>query len=144
MTEPALLLRLRWYQAATLFSVMFALLGFTYNVWRMEQTEQNSSVREASFEMLLQLAELEQLVYAAYYDQDTVAGNPRKGWVIVGLIVDLSRACSPAVTARARELKSAWSDGWEVIHQDQAAVDAMVAGIDATRGAVQGVVEGLD
>ena len=61
MTDRVLERRLRWYQAATLFSVMFALLGFSYNVWRMEQTEHNSSVREASFEMLLQLAELERI-----------------------------------------------------------------------------------
>ena len=77
--------RMNWYQATALFSIFFAVLGFTYNVWRMEMTEHNSNVREASCETLLQLAELEQLVFAAHYDQDPVAGNPRNGWVKGGL-----------------------------------------------------------
>ncbi len=143
MTDPLLERRLRWYQAATLFSVMFALLGFSYNVWRMEQTEHNSSVREASFEMLLQLAELEQLVYAAHYDGDPVAGNPRSGWVIVGLVVDLSSACSAEVRNRALALKALWADGWAGLADDRALVDGLVEAMDATRHAVHAALDGL-
>ena len=70
MADASLLRRMKVYQATALFSVLFALLGFSYNVWRMEVTEQNSNVRDAAFELLLQLAELEQVVYAAHYDND--------------------------------------------------------------------------
>jgi hypothetical protein len=143
MTDRVLERRLRWYQGATLFSVMFALLGFTYNVWRMEQTEHNSSVREASFEMLLQLAELEQLVYAAHYDRDPAAGNPRTGWVIVGLIVDLSSACSAQVRSRALHLRALWAEAWEELVDDRALVDGLVEAMDATRDAVHAALDGL-
>lgn len=48
-----------WYHATAVFSIVFALADVSYNVWRMKFSEQNRSVREASFEMLLQLADLE-------------------------------------------------------------------------------------
>ncbi len=132
------------YQATALFSVMFALVGFSYNVWRMEVTEHNSNVRSASFELLLQLAELEQLVYAAHYDRDPVQGNPRKGWVKVGLIADLSYSCSERVHAQAQLLRKTWDESWERLPGDRAATDATVAAIDATRAAVQRELRALD
>ena len=118
------------YQATALFSVLFALMGFSYNVWRMEVTEHNSNVRSAAFEMFLQLAELEQLVFAAHYDSDPVAGNPRVGWVKVGLISDLGRSCSAEVADAAIALKGVWSDHWATLPQERASADAIVAAID--------------
>ncbi len=136
--------RLKFYQATAIFSVLFALLGFSYNVWRMEVTEHNSNVREAAFELLLQLAELEQVVYAAHYDQDTERGSPRDGWVKVGLINDLSSSCSPGVTEAAVELKSVWSAHWATLSSQRRSADAIVAAIDGTRAEVQAVLETLD
>ncbi len=144
MADPGLLRRMKVYQATALFSVLFALLGFSYNVWRMEVTEQNSNVRDAAFELLLQLAELEQVVYAAHYDNDLERGNPRDGWVKVGLINDLSLSCSPAVHEQAKRLKQAWSRNWEQLPRDREATDAVVAAIDATRAAVQAAIAALD
>ena len=102
--------RLKLYQATAIFSMLFALMGFSYNVWRMEETERNSNSREACFELLLQLAELEQLVYAAHYDNDEVNGSPRTGWVKVGLIVDLSLAAGGDIHFAARALHATWSE----------------------------------
>ena len=136
--------RLKVYQATALFSVLFALMGFSYNVWRMEITERNSSVRESAFELLLQLAELEQVVYAAHYDQDTERGNPRDGWVKVGLINDLSSSCSEAVENSAADLKQVWSDNWSRLAEQREAANAVVAAIDHTRAEVQGVLRSLD
>ena len=70
--------KLHLYQLTVIFSVLFALLGFTYNVWRMEVTEENSNIRTASFEVLLTLSSLEQLVYSAHYDGDEQEGNPHE------------------------------------------------------------------
>ena len=144
MSGTPLTARMKWYQATALFSVLFALVGFSYNVWRMEVSEHNSSVREASFELLLQLAELEQLVYAAHYDQDPVAGSPRTGWVKVGLIVDLSQACSEQVRSRALALRETWARSWEQLPQRRDMADAVVAAIDATREAVQEALRALE
>ena len=45
---------------------------------------------QASFEILTELAALEEIVYAAAYDGDLKEGSPRKGWVKVRLVQDLS------------------------------------------------------
>lgn len=144
MTEQALQTRLKVYQATALFSVLFALLGFSYNVWRLEVTEHNSNVRSAAFELLLQLAELEQLVYAAHYDQNEERGNPRDGWVKVGLVNDLGTSCSDSVTQSAAALRAVWSDNWDKMPSEREAADAIVAAIDGTRAEVQRVLATLD
>lgn len=144
MADEHLLKRMKVYQATALFSVLFALMGFSYNVWRLEVTEHNSNVRSAAFELLLQLAELEQLVFAAHYDKDPVGGNPRVGWVKVGLVNDLSTSCSPEVVDAARALKDVWSEHWEPLPDRRASAEAIVAAIDATRHQVQLVISDLD
>jgi len=136
MDFQELVTRVRWYQATAIFSILFALMGFSYNVWRLEITEQNSNVREASFETLLQLAELEQLVFAAHYDQDPVGGNPRNGWVKVGLIANLSVNCGAEVSKAAEQLHATWQSNWSAMPGDRAATEELVAAIDATRLAV--------
>ena len=136
--------KIRIYQATALFSVLFALMGFSYNVWRMEVTEYNSNVRSAPFELFLQLAELEQLVFAAHYDRDPERGNPRDGWVKVGLIADLSYSCGEEAHAAALALRESWSENWEQLPAERQAAEATVAAIDATRAAVQAVLQELD
>ena len=101
-------------------------------------------MREASFESLLQLAELEQLVFAAHYDQDPVSGNPRVGWVKVGLIADLSASCGEGVQAAALSLKQVWSEDWSSMAAERAATERIVAAIDGTRLAVKESLAMLD
>jgi hypothetical protein len=134
----------RMYALSLIFSILFAVTGFSYNVWRMEVTEQNSNIRTASFEMLLVLASLEQSVYAAYYDQDSQEGSPRKGWVRVGLIADLSMMTAPTVVNHAADLKQVWSDHWESIEEHQESVDAVVEAIDQVRADIKRVLAALE
>ena len=70
--------QIRNYQVAVIASLLFALLGFSYNVWRMEVSENNNNMRTASFEMLKNLSSLEQLIYSAYYDDDFNLVTSRK------------------------------------------------------------------
>jgi hypothetical protein len=144
MEQRETLARMKLYQATALFSVLFALVGFSYNVWRLEITEENNNVRAAAFESLLQLAELEQLVYAAHYDQDEEAGNPRVGWVKVGLIKDLSLICSTPIQEAASSLRDTWKDNWQAMPQQRSAADAIVNAIDDSRRALQSALADLD
>ncbi len=144
MKDINLLRRMKVYQATAIFSVLFALVGFSYNVWRLEATELNNNRREASFELLLQLAELEQLVYAAYYDQDPEGGNPRVGWVKVGLIADLSMTGGKNVHNAAEQLRSTWGSNWEALPRERQSADAIVEAIDATRAEVHAVLFSLE
>ena len=117
--------------------MLFALIGFSYNVWRMEVTEYNSTMRSASFELLLQLSELEGVIYAAYYDKDKLAGNPRKGWIKVNLIADLSMITEAELQNATRALKQDWQLHWDSIDDDEASVSKVIKRIDDTREEVR-------
>lgn len=132
--EPSVLeRRLKFYYVTVIISVFSAVLSFAYNAWRLEVSEDNSTVRTASFQVFLQLAELEQGIYSLHYDRDKVAGSPRKGWVSVALIRDLSMLIGPDVARESEILHSNWSKRWSLIETDRQAVDGMVQDIDKVR-----------
>ncbi len=135
--------KLRLYYLTAVFSLVFSLLGFSYNAWRMEVSEDNSNVREAAFEVLKELGALEQLVYVLHYDHDQENGNPRKGWVKVGLIQDLAMLVSPKAKQSAIQLQQVWSKQWAQLGTDQAANDAVVAQIEQVRQQVKVVLLAL-
>jgi len=136
--------QIRSYQVAVIASLLFALLGFSYNVWRMEVTEQNANTRTACFELLLVLSELEQLVYSAHYDKNTLEGSPRKGWVKVGLTVDLSVLTTKKVKHSALKLKEVWSSHWESIDNDEQSVQAIVFSIESLRFEIKMLLQNLE
>lgn len=125
--------KLTAYYLTAIFSLIFAVIGFSYNTWRLEVTEDNSNIRMASFEVFSHLAKLEQNIYAAHYDQNSIEGSPRKGWVQVGLIVDLSMLISPKVEKNAQDLRSLWSEQWQQIPTQQVTVNQLIKKIDKVR-----------
>ncbi|MCP4410553.1 MAG: hypothetical protein GY807_22980 [Gammaproteobacteria bacterium] len=135
--------RLRNYYFTAIVSLIFALVGFSYNAWRLEVTEDNSNVRTASFEVLLELAALEQLVYSAHYDKDEKAGNPRMGWIMVGLVVDLSSLVSISVQNKAHVLRTVWQENWQVMAEDRGATDGIVSAINEVRVEIKSVLRTL-
>jgi hypothetical protein len=88
-----------------IFSVLFALVGFSYAVWCMEVSERNSNIRTACFGILPDLSALEKLVYTADNDKDLTESSPRKGWVKISLINDLGVLTTDAVIKQADSLK---------------------------------------
>ncbi|WP_299787796.1 hypothetical protein [uncultured Shewanella sp.] len=132
------------FQITALFSMLFALVGFSYNVWRMEISEYNSTMRSASFELLLQLSELEGIVYAAHYDQDPVAGNPRRGWIKVNLIADLSMITESEIETSAQRLKQEWQTNWQSVPDSESSAVSVVEAIDSTREEVRLLLSKLD
>jgi len=135
--------RLETFQITVIFSVLFTLVGFSYNVWRMEVTEENSNIRTACFEILLELSNLEQLIYAAHYDGNLTEGNPRKGWVKVGLIADLSTLTDGAVERKAFLLKDVWAKHWSTMSNSKDSVNLIVKGIDSVRTEIKSVLSSL-
>lgn len=136
--------KLRLYQTTVIFSVLFALIGFSYNVWRMEASEENNNIRTACFEILINLSSLEQLIYSAHYDKDLKEGNPRKGWVTVGLIVDLSALTDNTVQKESVNLKQAWSSHWSTMATSTDSVDKIVASIDTVRAEIKALLISLE
>jgi hypothetical protein len=105
--------------------VAFSALG--YNTWRNEQSEQNRNVRQAGFEMLVHIGELQRITYLAHYDHDEVAGNPRKGWTEVLVLRDLARLMPETGRIRSDSLHDAWKKNWSGLGSDD---DLAVAAID--------------
>ena len=142
--QKRIIKKLNLYQALVIASMVFALLGFSYNVWRMEVTEQNNTIRTASFQMLLALSELEQVVYLNHYDNDQVNGNPRLGWVKVGLVSDLSILTNATIEQRAFELKQVWSSQWQSLSESEQATQQTINAIDDLRQSIKQEVANLD
>lgn len=129
--------KLKTYYFTAVLSLLFAVLGFSYNAWRLEVTEDNSNIRTASFEVMTALAELEQVVFAAHFDQDQAVGNPRTGWVKIGLITDLSALISPEVQIKADSLKQVWSNNWEAMPKNRQATEAITNAITSVRSQIK-------
>jgi len=128
---------IRVYFSATILSIVFAVVGFSYNAWRLERSEANTTIRTASFEVLTQLADLEQTLYIAFYDNNAVQGSPRKAWVKVGLIADLSVLISPEVESQSQELKRYWAENWQGASDQQIVVDQLISHIDGVRSQIK-------
>ncbi|MCK4709037.1 MAG: hypothetical protein KAU21_10510 [Gammaproteobacteria bacterium] len=132
------------YYLTAIFSLIFAVAGFSYNAWRLEVTEDNSNIRTAAFEVLTELSELQQLIYSSHYDHDKAAGNPRIGWVKIGLIIDLSVLISRQAENKSVELKNSWSDNWEIFEDNRTATDELIVKIDSVRNAIKLTLKNLD
>ena len=135
--------KLKVYYFTAILSLLFAVIGFSYNAWRMELSEDNNNIRTASFEVLKELAELERIIFAAHYDKNLIEGNPRKGWVEVGLIYDLSVLINNDVEIKAAKLKNKWSGNWERIAEDKQITEELVMTIDEVRVEIKEVLSKL-
>ena len=135
--------KLKIYYVTAVLSLLFAIIGFSYNAWRLEVTEDNNNIRMASFEILRALADIEQIIYFAHYDKNKVEGNPRKGWVKIGLIVDLSPLINTSVETKALNLKETWSSNWDKIKNEQDAVTKIIDGVDLVRKEIKQALNNL-
>lgn len=123
-----------------LLSLAIALSSFSYTTWRNERSEHNRNIRQASFQLLSALGEMQQLVYHAHYDHDAERGNPRTGWVYVATIGDFSSTMPAPVPARALELQAAWREHWEGLGRTDADAEAISDAVDRCRAAVVAVL----
>ena len=144
MTNQAIRRKLLLYYATTLFSILFAIVGFSYNAWRLEQSEYNASVRVAAFSMLSTLAEFEQVVFANYYDNNLEKGNPRTGWGKVILMEDLASLMAPPVAKQSKTLKQAWQNHWQTLPKSTASLTAIEENIDLLRQAIKSEIKQLN
>ncbi len=97
-----------------LISIFIAVSSLSYNTWRNEKSEHNRNLRQASFEVLLKLGELRELVYHLEYDRAVVErGAGRTGWVTVFVIRDLASILEEPVPEAAESLFDAWAENWD-------------------------------
>lgn len=116
-----------------IISLIVALTALGYNTWRNELTESNRTVRQAGFNMLVHIGELQRITYLAHYDNDKDGGNPRKGWAEVLLLKDLATLIPGEVHASADELLQAWDQNWARLGSEEAAVKSIDDALDRLR-----------
>lgn len=101
----------------SLLSLLVALTSLGYNTWRNEATEDHRNIREAGFQVLLQLGELEQIVSFRHYFYSRINtdnqpaqedGDWVKGWGKVALIRDLSLLVGDDAAQAAQALFMQW------------------------------------
>lgn len=135
--------RLKIYQITSILTILLTLITFSYNVYRLEQSEINSNIRTSSFEMIKQLANLEQIVYASHYEKDDLRGNPRTGWVKVGVIQDLSIICFQEESTVTKELFKTWEKNWALMKNNRTATNEIIEKIDNVRVKIREVLKNL-
>jgi hypothetical protein len=129
--------------SVALVSLALAAASLLYSAWRAEQSEFNENIRDAAFQVLLHIGELQMVVFHNHYDHDAERGNPRTGWAYVLTIHDLAQLQPPPLPERAIDLKAIWSTNWEGLGNDDASVERINGAIDATRAAAVEVLRGL-
>jgi hypothetical protein len=127
-----------------LISLVVALSSLGYNTWRNEQTEYNRNQRQAAFEILLKLGELQRVVFHSHYDRDREKGNPRTGWAYVLTVRDLASVMEEPMPPMADELVATWGANWQGLGSDQESADRVIAGIDQARAMTLEVLHSLD
>jgi len=128
-------------QLIHLISLAIAVSALLYSTWRTEQTELNTNIRTASFEVLRELSQLQLIIDFAYYDNNAIKGNPITGWGHIGLITDLSQIISTDVQKQSSTLKDNWSDHFQTINTSEESNKIITTSIKSTR---QSVLVSLD
>jgi hypothetical protein len=133
------------HHLVALISLFIAVSSLGYNTWRNEKSEYNRNQRWASFEVLLQLGELRELVYHLHYDQETIGENAaRTGWSKVFTIRDLTQVLEEPIPAAAQSLHATWGGNWQGLGSDVASKDAIEDEIDAMRDVTLEMLRELD
>jgi hypothetical protein len=129
--------------SVALISLFVAVSSLGYNTWRNEKTEANRNIRSAGVEMLLQLGELDRIVFFSHYDMDEVRGSPRSGWAYVLTIRDLGRLTAPPATESSEAVMQVWQANWSALGKDDASATAISDSIDRAREDVLEVLASL-
>jgi hypothetical protein len=126
-----------------IISLFTALSGLFYNSWRDHRNELNENRRNAAFEVLKNLGELQTIVNYAHFKADNERGNPIEGWKYVLLVRDLSRLLPPTNLQQGDKLYITWQQHWENLQTNSASEQQISTHIASTRAGVLKTIDEL-
>lgn len=148
--------------SVALISLVLAATSLAYNTWRNETSEQHRNWRQASFQVLIEAGELEQIVlYRRYFhnpNQNPISDlqggqNWVAGWGKVAMIRDLTSLMPEPLPETGRALHASWTmhaaqldDRFE--QNDRAAAnqaaEALIETIEQTRTEILLLIQNLE
>lgn len=127
-----------------IISLITALTGVFYDTWRDHRNEMNENTRNAAFEVLKNLSELQTVVNYAHYQGQHELGNPIEGWKYVVLIEDLSHLLPASNMQQSNTLLKTWTQNWESIQNNVDSEQRISLSIANTRAGVLHTIENLE
>ncbi|MDT8449969.1 MAG: hypothetical protein RQ847_07315 [Wenzhouxiangellaceae bacterium] len=143
--------------SVALISLVVAIISLGYNTWRNETTEMQRNWRQASFQVLIEVGELNQIVLYRRYFHAPAGSEPDAtgrtlnriqdaqswvaGWGKAAMIRDLTSIMPEPLPARGQELFDTWqTHGGELDAGDpqarQIASETLLAAIEKMRGSM--------
>jgi hypothetical protein len=130
--------------AVALISLTVALFGTSYNTWRNQATEAHRNVREASFKLLEEVGELQQITQRRHYGGDHSEINWIDGWGRATLIRDIAPLVSPAVQQRADDVYASWkTHAGDLGNGENDSEAAIERSLDALSGEIRSELQAL-
>ncbi|GAA4355854.1 hypothetical protein [Kangiella marina] len=134
-------------------SLLVAVAALTYNTWRSSTTEVNRNYRNASFQLIIQLAELQSITnelhfnaptnndqtWQRYFDKSLI-----EGWGHIALIEDLSPLLSDDFTQEAQHLKDTWQQYHRQLGTKPSAEQNITSHIQSMRTMTREFISTLD
>jgi len=127
-----------------IISMIVAVSSLLYSAWRHEVTEDQRTVRQAGFEILRNLGELQTIADHAHYTGDPSQGNPVSGWGRALLIRDLSRLMPGPAQDHAGDLFQTWETESAGLGNKTASSERITAAINACREQTARSIASLD
>ncbi len=130
--------------AVAIISLVVALTSLAYNTYRNELTEANRTVRQAGFEMISELSELQQVMLFARYNQEDKRGDTTVGWSHVLSLRDLSLAMPNNIQKKANNFYKVWQENnAEIAATNSTAYNTIDKEIDDLKAEILKVVSAL-
>ena len=110
-----------------IISLFVALSALGYNTWRNESSEANRNVRQAGFEIIKHVGELQKITYVAHFDRKNLKTDTRIAWTEVLILKELSRLMPVVIQNKADNLTTVWEKNWRGLSNES---DISLAEID--------------
>ena len=127
-----------------IISMIVAVSSLLYSAWRHEVTEDQRTVRQAGFEILQNLGELQTIADHAHYSGDPSQGNPVSGWGRVLMVRDLPILMPQPAQHHAAYLFQTWEAEWAGLGKQDSSSERITAAINACREQTARSIASLD
>ncbi len=135
------------HHSLSIISVFIAVIALTYNTWRSDTTEYNRNIRTASFELIQELGELQNITNQLHFGQLKQGRRNElliNGWGNIALIEDLSALLPKQIREQTELLKTSWHKESEQLGESEESESKISTQISSTRSASRQLLLSLD